>query len=45
VGLIGAAIVFLGRDAFFPDGSPDLLACALAAVAFVMLLVLPCRSS
>jgi len=38
VGLIGASIVFLGRDAFVPDGSADLLAVALALAAFVVLL-------
>ena len=38
VGLIGASIVFLGRDAFLPDGSPDLLAGALALGAFLLLL-------
>jgi chromate transporter len=38
VGLIGASIVFLGRDAFFPDGSFDALAAALALGALVVLL-------
>jgi chromate transporter len=38
VGLIGASIVFLGRDAFFPDGAVDILAVALALAAFVVLL-------
>jgi chromate transporter len=38
VGLIGASIVFLGRDAFFPNGSVDLLAVALALAAFAVLL-------
>ena len=38
VGLIGASIVFLGRDALFPDGSFDALAAALALGALVVLL-------
>lgn len=38
VGLIGASIVFLGRDAFFPGGAVDILAGALALAAFVVLL-------
>ncbi len=38
VGLIGASIVFLGRDALFAEGSLDLLAVALALGAFVLLL-------
>jgi chromate transporter len=38
VGLIGASIVFLGRDALFPDGSFDPLAAALALGALVVLL-------
>jgi chromate transporter len=38
VGLIAASVVFLGRDALFPDGSFDILAAALALGAFVALL-------
>jgi chromate transporter len=38
VGIIGASIVFLGRDAFFPDAGFDALAAALALGAFVVLL-------
>ncbi len=38
VGLIAASVVFLGRDALFPDGTFDALAGALALGAFVVLL-------
>jgi chromate transporter len=38
VGLIAASVVFLGRDALFPDGTFDALAGALALGSFVVLL-------
>jgi chromate transporter len=38
VGLIGASVVFLARDAFMPAGSPDLVTVAIGAVAFAFLL-------
>jgi chromate transporter len=38
VGLIGASVVFLARDAFMPAGSPDLVTIGLGVAAFGVLL-------
>ena len=38
VGLIGASVVFLARDAFMPAGSADLVTVAIGGVAFAFLL-------
>ena len=38
IGLIGASVVSLARDAFMPAGSPDLVALIIGAGAFVLLL-------
>jgi chromate transporter len=38
VGLIGASVVFLARDAFMPEGSADLVTLLIGAAAFVLLL-------
>jgi chromate transporter len=38
VGLIGASVVFLARDAFMPAGSPELVTIAIGATAFAILL-------
>jgi chromate transporter len=38
VGLIGASVVFLARDAFMPAGSPDLVTIAIGVAAFGVLL-------
>jgi chromate transporter len=38
VGLIGASVVFLARDAFLENGSLDLVAVVIGAAAFIILL-------